>query len=114
MTDNLEKKTLNAKLISDGFDVRASIPNEELPESLTELMIEFARGKYEDMQIVPSEIALGNYEWQLEKPSHIVYVKYNPNHLDYKLNSIRIVQPGFIHKKTGEYNSALSLHRIND
>ncbi len=113
MSNTLEDITLNRKLILDGFEVYAAIPNEELPECLTEYLIKFARGEYTDMRIIPGDIALEGSEWLLEKPSHIVYVKYNKNHPDYKPDSITIVQPGLIHKKTKEHNSSLPLHMVD-
>jgi hypothetical protein len=112
MADDLEAKTLNGRLIKEGFAVEASIPNEELPEMLTALLIELARGRYTEMRVVPDDVALGNSEWKVEKPSHIVYVKDNPNHPGYNPSSVRLVMPGMVHRKTGEYNLVLPVASI--
>lgn len=43
MAENLENKTLNGKLIKKGFDVRAVITYQDLPEVLAKLGIELAK-----------------------------------------------------------------------
>jgi len=111
MAGDLETRTLNGKLLDSGYEVKAAILNELLPEYLTQILIEFARKKYRDVKIVPGELALEGSSWQIKQPSHIVYVKYNKRHHDYK-EAVSVVMPEMINKETGEPNSALPLHTI--
>lgn len=88
---------MNGELISDDFNVWDVIPNERLPESLAELAVGIARERYEDVRIIPGDVALKGYEWQLKDPSHIIYVKYNQSHPDYDPSSIRFIMLNLVH-----------------
>ncbi len=113
MDKSLEVRTLNGKFFREDFDVRAVIPNDMLPRSLTPILIEKAEGVYLEMKIVPGEVALEGYKWQLAEPSHIVYVKDNPDHPAYKKGK-RIIQPGFINiNGPADYNGVLAIHNID-
>ena len=106
MDENLKTKTLNGRLVNKGFRVKAAIPNRRLPESLAKIIIESARGEYKDIKIIPSELALKGYEWELEEQSHIVYVKYNQDYPGYNPNCLRVGPiPNFQHKETGDIAS---------
>jgi hypothetical protein len=110
MTENLE--TLSGRLLAEGFDIAAVIPNEDLPKKIYEMIIDYAMDKYTDMRIVPGDVALAGQDWQLETPSHIVYVKDNVDHSTYKPGSCRIIQPTFRSARTGEQNIGLPISRI--
>lgn len=104
MADDLEKRTVNERLFDDGFMVLRVIPDKQLPESLTRVMIELAKGEYTAIQIIPGDLALAGYAWKLAEQSHIVYVKENPKNPDYEPGAIRMIAPIFIHRETGERN----------
>lgn len=90
MSEDLVGKTLNAEIIESGFKVVTCIPNRTLSEDIIPIMIEFARGKYTDIRIVPGEVALRGSLWTLEKESHIVYAKQNERFPDYDPNAFSL------------------------
>ena len=112
MGGNLEVRTLNGKLIRGGFEVLTAVPNEQISECLTKIMLDIAGGRYSDLRIVHGDVALNGYEWQFEKPSHIFYVRYNQDHPNYDQKAITLVMPTLVHKESGERNSSLLLHQI--
>jgi len=92
-------KTLNGKLIEEGFSPLTVIQNKRLPERLSEILVELLKGPYEDIRIIPGEIALAGSIWQLKDPSHIVYVKdkrAKRDHPVYKLGGLHYVTANFV------------------
>ncbi len=73
-----EYETLNSKLLKEDYEIVNVIKDMCMPEGLTELLMDYVKGKYSNMAVVPSEIAFRGSEWQLMIPSHIVYVRYSP------------------------------------
>ena len=111
MTKNLESRSLNGKLIDDGFEVIKYICNNDLPKELTSIMFDLVDKKYTDIRIVPGDIALENSSFRLEKPSHFVYVKENKSHRTYDKKSFYLVMPGLLHE-SGDYSTTIPLHTI--
>ena len=103
MPNNLETKSLHGKYISAGFDAIGMAENEHLPETLTRIMVELARGVYTDMRIVPGDVALEGSGLKLVEPSqHIIYAKDNTEHPNYP-QGIRRVQAELIDIEADEY-----------
>ena len=84
VSKDLEIKTLNDEMLEKGFNILDVIPNVDLPEELSKVMLDFVKTKYLDIKIIPGEIALKDYKWQPEKQSHVVYVEHNKEHPDHK------------------------------
>ena len=78
MADDLERKAVREELSNNGFKIRKIIANSQLPASLTNILIELAKGKYQEVRIIPGDRIVETAEWRLEQPSHAVYVKDNP------------------------------------
>ena len=111
MAENLEIRSLNGKLIKEGFSVIESIFNEDLPKKLTSIMFDLVDRKYTDIRIVPGDIALENSGFELDKPAHFVYVKENRRHKTYKKISFYFVAPG-LHHESGDYTATTPLNTI--
>ena len=78
-TSFLERKILNDVLFNQGFLAIDIIPNKDLPKRLSSFMLDYAGGKYNDVRVIPGELAFEGFEWQPVEPSHMIYVKHkNP------------------------------------
>lgn len=98
------EKTLNYELCEKGYETLRIIKNAQLPEDLSGVMLDYARGKYTDVRVVPAEIALAGSHLLPRDPSHVVYVKYNERHPSYedKEHRVRILFFEAEDPKTGE------------
>lgn len=72
----------------------------------------YAQGKYTDMKIVPGEIALACCVWQLKDQTHIIYVRENPQHPDYKPTEKRLVLANVIYAKTGDDERMIGINHL--
>lgn len=106
MTDQVQEEgeahTLNGRLYEEGWEGISSIPNERLPEELSRILVDFARGKYLDMKIIPGELVLEGSDFEFNTLSHIVYVKENIEHPEYKPGSFIIFTPHINNTRAGE------------
>ena len=72
---NEKPLTLAEQLKSDGWNALTCVPNNQLPECLTEIALGLARGEYKDMMIVPTGILFNNREVKPTEEMHVVYIK---------------------------------------
>ena len=70
-------KSLHQRLLEEGYRPEAVINDKRLPEELTALALDLARGKYTTVKLVPADLILSekHREEQLEiaEQSHVVY-----------------------------------------
>ncbi len=102
MPKKLETITFNHNLIKQGFRPLATAPDAMLPEVLTPIMIEYARGMYDRIRIVPGDLALEGSGFRFIEPSHIIYARNNRGYIETKGHVIRVVQPFLEDENTGE------------
>ncbi|MCK4552945.1 hypothetical protein KAT80_01960 [Candidatus Pacearchaeota archaeon] len=65
--------SLDKKLKRKGWKVVDCIRDEELPVKLCKIALEIARGNYDTVKLIPSDIAREGEEWIPKYPSHILY-----------------------------------------
>ncbi|MBR9692088.1 hypothetical protein GOV06_04850 [Candidatus Woesearchaeota archaeon] len=69
-------KSLDAQLKVDGWKVEKIILNSEIAQKLALLAVEIAEGKkYDDVRVLPADLARQGEEWLLVEQAHLVYVK---------------------------------------
>lgn len=84
MTKDISDKTiLNAQMLNQGFSIRTCIFDTNLSKGLTNISVEQINGKFDDVRVIPGDLALKGSKVQLAHPCHIVYVKYNKDHREY-------------------------------
>ncbi len=69
-----EYKSLHERLLGEGFIVDNYFGNKNIPEGLNELALNIARGQYEQVRILPADIALQGETWMPTESYHLVYV----------------------------------------
>ncbi len=75
MSDDKVYTSLDAQLKAEGWVVGGWFNDNNLPESLSKLVIRSARGEYLETKIIPADIARKGEEWQVQDPMHIIYCK---------------------------------------
>lgn len=68
-----EYKTLHERLNAEGYEIVGVYPNHNLPEGLTDLSLNIARGKYDSIRIIPADIVMQETEWIPVEQYHIAY-----------------------------------------
>ncbi len=68
-------KSLDQMLKSEGWEVEKLVLTGDLSEALVKIAIEYASGKYDDLKLIPSDIARDGADWIPVHKSHILYVK---------------------------------------
>ncbi|MBI4147178.1 hypothetical protein HY494_00845 [Candidatus Woesearchaeota archaeon] len=68
-----EYKNLNQRLHSEGYEIVGVYLGSTLPEGLTKLSLDIARGKYQCLKIVPADLAMQGSDWTPVEQCHVVY-----------------------------------------
>ena len=68
-----EYKNLNQRLHSEGYEIVGVYPDSTLPESLTKLSLDIARGKYQYLKIVLADLVMQGSDWTPVEQYHIAY-----------------------------------------
>ena len=72
----LEIKTLRDEMFEKGFRVVAVIRDQDLSKELYPLLLDYYKGVYRDLRIIPGDLAFKGFDWQLVEPSHVIYAKH--------------------------------------
>lgn len=68
-----EYKSLHERLLEKGYVVDNYFQDNKLPEDLTVLALDLARGRYDQVRIIPADLALEGEKWIPTDKLHLVY-----------------------------------------
>ncbi|MCX6749660.1 MAG: hypothetical protein NTW17_02865 [Candidatus Pacearchaeota archaeon] len=72
----LEIKTPREEMFEKGFSAIAVIRNQDLPKELYPILLDYYKGVYRALRIVPGDLVFKGDDWQLAEPSHVIYARH--------------------------------------